>query len=465
MTHHTKAALLRGSAFTRHVSVPRADGNDPASLVRQLNAAFEEFKKTNDERIKGLESGKLDALVTEKTEKVNAAISDVQAELDRIAKESARSRLVGSGSEVDLEAQAMAFRAARAAIDKQVTDPDSPVTSDEIEQVKAYQRAFNAVVRRHHNNVPESVRAELSIGQDSSGGFVVPPTIAAEFQRRAFETSDIRPHATVVSISSDRYVIPVDVEDAETGGWVSERQERTETDTPGLGEQRIDVHEQYAEPRATQRLLDDAAVDIEGWLSGKLNDKFIRVENAGFITANGVGKPKGFLAYAADAVTTPDKTRAWGKLQYVPSGADGAFKAVETGVLPTDPLIDLIQSLKPMYRNGARFAMNRLTTGGVRKLKDGDGNYIWQPSLVAGQAPTLLGYEVSEWEDMPDVASGSFAIAFGDFRGYTIVDRAGITVLRDPYTKKGFVKFYTTRRVGGDVTDFDAIKLMKFSES
>lgn len=466
MTHHTKkAALLRGSAFTRHVSVPRADANDAPTLIRQLNAAFEEFKKTNDERIKGLETGTLDALVTEKTEKVNAAITQVQAELDRIAKESARARIASGSGDVDLEAQAMAFRSARAAMGQRTPAADEPVSADEIEQVQAYARAFNSAVRRNPDSLSPDVKAALSVGQDSEGGFLVTPTVLSEMQTRIFETSDVRALARIITISSDQLKLPIDAEEAQSGGWVTEKQARTETGTPGIGEQTIDVHEQYAEPKVTQRLLDDSAVNVEAWLGGKIADILSRTENAGFVTGNGVGKPKGILGYAVDAVSDADKARAWGKLQYVAAGNDGAFQAVATGVLPGDRLIDLVHSLKSAYRANARFAMNRLSVAAVRKLKDGDGNYLWGPSLQLGQPATLLGYPIAEWEDMPDIASGTFAIAFGDFRGYTIVDRAGIRVLRDPYTAKPWVKFYTTKRVGGSITDFDAIKLFKFSNS
>lgn len=466
MTHQpNKTALLRGSSLARHVSVPRADANDPAALFRQLNAAIDEFKKTNDERIKDLEDGKLDALVTEKTEKINAAITQVQADLDRIAKESARARLASATPDIDVEAQAMAFRAARASQGLRTPPADEPVSADEIEQVRAYARAVNSAIRRNGESLSPDVRAALSVGQDSEGGFLVPPTILTEMQSRLFETSDVRAVARVITISGSELKLPLDVQEAASGGWVTERQARTETGTPGLAEQTISVHEQFAEPRVTQTLLDDAAVNVDGWLAGKIVDIFGRTENAAFVTGNGVGKPKGILGYAADAATTVDKDRPWGKLQYVAAGNDGAFAPVSTGVLPGDALINLIHALKAAYRANARFAMNRLTVAEVRKLKDGDGNYLWGPSLQLGQPATLLGYPIAEWEDMPDIASGSFAIAFGDFRGYTIVDRAGIRVLRDPYTAKPWVKFYTTKRVGGAITDFDAIKLLKFSNS
>ena len=271
-----------------------------------------------------------------------------------------------------------------------------------------------------------------------------------------------------MTIGTDKLVIPLDVEEAASGGWVGEKASRADTNTPGVGEQTIEVFEQYAQPKATQRLLDDAEVDIEAWLAGKIADILTRTENTAFVSGNGVNKPKGFLGYASAAVTTADASRDWGKLQYIATGAAGAFASPNASAsrLPADVLIDLIQATKPLYRANGRFAMNRATAGAVRKLKDGDNNYLWQPSIVAGQPDQLLGYPVSELEDMPDIASNTFSIAFGDFRrGYQVIDRQGIRVLRDPYTEKPFVKFYTTKRVGGDVTDFDAIKLLKFGTS
>ena len=211
-------------------------------------------------------------------------------------------------------------------------------------------------------------------------------------------------------------------------------------------------------PAATLRLLDDAAVDIESWLAADMRAAFARQESAAFVSGNGVGRPKGFLAYGA----VPDGAWAWGQLGYVATGTAGAFPAAN----PADCLLDLVFSLKAPYRRRARFVMNRLTQASVRKLKNADGDYLWQPTLGAVLEPTLLGYPMTDCEEMPDIAAGSLALAFGDFaRGYLVVDRAGINVLRDPFTAKPYVLFYTTKRVGGGVQDFNAIKLLKFAAS
>jgi HK97 family phage major capsid protein len=215
--------------------------------------------------------------------------------------------------------------------------------------------------------------------------------------------------------------------------------------------------ELYAMPAATPQLLDDAAVNIDEWIADEVRVAFAEQEGQAFVTGDGTNKPRGFLDY--DQVA--DASWAWGKIGVISTGADGAFPASN----PTDKLIDLAYSVKSAYRANAHFVMNRATEAVIRKFKDADGNYIWQPAVRPGETPTLLGHPVAESEDMPDIAEDATAIAFGDFRrGYLIVDRVGIRILRDPYSSKPYVLFYTTKRVGGGVQDFNAIKLLKFAE-
>ena len=213
-------------------------------------------------------------------------------------------------------------------------------------------------------------------------------------------------------------------------------------------------------PAATQTLLDDSQVDIEQWLAEEVQTVFAEQEGAAFVNGTGSGQPKGFLHYTNVA----DASWSWGNLGYIASGADGAFLSDEDG--PADALLNLAYAPKQAYRANGRWVMNRKTESAVRKFKDGSGNYIWQPGTAAGQPATIFGYPVTEVEDMPDIASNSYSIAFGDFaRGYLIVDRIGVRLLRDPYSAKPYVLFYTTKRVGGGVQNFEAIKLMKFAAS
>ena len=214
-------------------------------------------------------------------------------------------------------------------------------------------------------------------------------------------------------------------------------------------------------PEATVKLLEDASINVEAWLATKVAEKFTRTENSAFVNGNGINKPKGFLSYATAA--TADSSRAWQVMEHIATGTSGGFGAAPNG---TEKLVDLVHALKAAYRNNGRFVLNRRTLGEVRKLKDADGNFLWLPSMTESTPSKLLGYNYSELEDMPNIAANTLSIGFGDFReGYQIVDRLGIRVIRDELTNKPFIRFYTVRRVGGDVVNFDAIKFLKFATS
>jgi HK97 family phage major capsid protein len=234
-------------------------------------------------------------------------------------------------------------------------------------------------------------------------------------------------------------------------GWATEAGPQTETSTPQIDRITIGLHELSALPKASQRLLDDSAFDIEGWLAGRIANKFARAEAAAFVNGDGVDKPKGFLTHAA----VDNDIWTWGNLGYVPTEVDGD--------LTPDAIIELVYALGAQYRANGAFVMNSKTAGRVRKLTYADGRFLWSDGLAAGEPAMLMGYPVLVAEDMPDVASGSFSIAFGDFRaGYTVAERPDLRILRDPFSAKPHVLFYATKRVGGDVSDFAAIKLLKF---
>lgn len=299
----------------------------------------------------------------------------------------------------------------------------------------------------------------MSVGSDPDGGYWVPSELSSSITKTIFDSSPIRQIARIVSIETDSFEEILD-RDQVGASWVEETGARTETTTPEIGKINIPAREIYCSPRVTQKLLDDAKVDIAAWLSEKISDRFSRSEATAFVTGDGIGKPRGFLSYTTAA--TSDATRPWGTLEHVPSGASGAFASSNPG----DALISLLFALKAGYRRGANWLMNSKTTAATRKLKDGQGNYLWQTSVIAGQPDLLLGYPVLAGEDMPDMAANSLSIAFGNFqRGYTVVDRHPMRMLRDPYTAKPHVLFYTYRRVGGDVVNFEAIKLLKFATS
>jgi len=293
----------------------------------------------------------------------------------------------------------------------------------------------------------------------ATGGYAVPREIDEMIETALKAISPIRAVANVVRTGSAGYRKLVTTGGA-VSGWASETGARGETATPTFQEIAPPSGELYANPSATQAMLDDALFDVEGWLAGEIAQEFARAEGAAFVNGDGTNKPKGFLKYAATGEA--DGVRAFGTLQYVASGQAGGFPATN----PQDKLIDLVQALKAPYRQGAAFVMNSATLARIRKFKTSDGAFLWQPGLAAGQPATLLGYPVIEAEDMPDIAADSLSIAFGNFQhGYVIAERSETSILRDPFTNKPFVQFYAVKRIGGAVTNSEAIKLMKFAAS
>jgi len=291
----------------------------------------------------------------------------------------------------------------------------------------------------------------------AAGGYAVPEEIDATIDRLLTSISPIRAIANVVKVGSAGYRKLV-TSGGTASGWVSETAGRPETDTPSFIEIAPPSGELYANPAASQAMLDDAAFDVEAWLAQEIATEFARAEGAAFVAGSGVNQPKGFLSLPATA--QGDGSRPFGTLQFVPSGASGAF----VGGTPQDRLIDLVQALRPPYRQGAVFVMNSATASVIRKFKTADGAFLWQPGLVSGQPDTLLGYPLVEAEDMPDIAADSLSIAFGNFKaGYLIAERSETQILRDPFTHKPFVHFYATKRIGGQVSNSEAIKLMKFT--
>ncbi len=296
----------------------------------------------------------------------------------------------------------------------------------------------------------------ISGAAPGDGGYAVPREIDAAIASQLKAISPIRAIAQVVQVGSAGYRKLVTT-GGTASGWVSETGARPGTDTPVFAEIAPPFGELYANPAASQAMLDDAAFDLEGWLAGEIAMEFARAEGAAFISGTGADQPKGFLA--APTAETGDATRPFGTLQFVKSGAASGFD--EYAELR---LIDLVHALKAGHRQGACWVMNSATLANIRKLKTADGAFLWQPGLVEGQPDRLLGYPVVEAEDMPDVAAGAFPIAFGNFKaGYLIAERSATQILRDPFTNKPFVHFYATKRVGGQLLDSAAIKLLKIA--
>lgn len=320
-----------------------------------------------------------------------------------------------------------------------------------------HKKAFDAYLRSGDDEAMRGLELEgkaLSTAVAADGGYLVDPETSATVQGVLRSGASIRAISNVVSVQSTSYDVLIDHTDMGSG-WSSETGTQTETDSPQIDRIVIPLHELSAMPKASQRLLDDTAFDLDGWLAAKIAEKFARAEAAAFVNGNGVDKPKGFLTHPLVA----NDSWAWNEIGYIASGADGAFDGA-------DQLIDLVYSLGAEYRANATFVMNSKTAGTVRKLKDADGRFLWSDGLAAEQPARLLGYPVVIAEDMPDIATDNAAIAFGDFRaGYTVAERPDLRVLRDPFSAKPHVLFYATKRVGGHVSDFAAIKVLKFSVS
>ena len=336
------------------------------------------------------------------------------------------------------------------------TTANAPIAKDSDparEVLVKYLRRGEQRLTAHERDVLEQHQKALSVDSDPDGGYLVTPQQSARIIEVVYETSPMRQVATVETISTDALEGLFDGDEA-AAAWVSERGSRAETNTPQLGQWRIPTHELYANPRATQKLLDDSAVDIEAWISRKVADKFARTENLAFVTGNGVGQPRGFTTY-------PDGTTR-GTIERIPS--------LDAATIAAEGIYNIIYALKAAYRPGSVWVMNRATVGVIRTIRDesggaGTGQFMWAPGF-GGQPATLAGYPIVEFEDMDDIAGGNIVAGFGNFRqAYTIVDRIGIRVLRDPYSAKPHVEFYTTKRVGGDVLNFEAIKLMDVAAS
>lgn len=414
-------AAVRSAPEIKATTVDAALTGEFEAFMRQ----FELYREENDRRLAEIEKrGAADPLVEEKLARLDRALDD-SARLQRRSLDARRPRL-------DLETRAETTSAAR-----------------------EHAAAFDAWVRGGGASELRRLEAKaLSIGSDVDGGYLVPDELERNVTLRLAEISPIRAIAGNRTVSGSSFSKPFSA----TGpavGWVSESAVRPQTSAQQLRQLSFPTMELYAMPAATQSLLDDAAVDVESWIAEEVQQAFAEQESAAFVVGDGIGRPKGFMAY--DRVAADDWV--WGRLGYVATGVAGALPATA----PSDRLVDLVYSLKAGYRQNASWVMNRRTQAEIRKLKDAQGHYLWQPPALAGGRATLMNFPLVEAEEMPPIAVDSCPIAFGDFRrGYLVVDRLGVRVLRDPYSAKPYVLFYTTKRVGGGIQDFDAIKLLKF---
>lgn len=337
-----------------------------------------------------------------------------------------------------------------------------PALSAAVDAAQPHQKAFAAYVRQGHEDGFRGLSLEgkaMSSAVNADGGWLLDPQTAETIRSVLRSTASIRQIASVVNVDSNSFDVIVDKTDLGSG-WATETGAFTETQTPQIERISIKLYELSAMPKVSQRLLDDTAFDMETWLAGRIANKFARSEAAAFINGTGTDQPKGFLN--ASYVGTANSAWQWGKLGYIATGAANDFHATK----PADAIVDLVYALDAEYRANATFVMNSKTAGAVRKMKDTDGRFLWSDGLAAAEPARLMGYPVLIAEDMPDIAANAYAIAFGDFAaGYTVAERPDLRILRDPFSAKPHVLFYASKRVGGDVSDFAAIKLLKFALS
>lgn len=429
----TAAMLAAGASprFSRNfaMSAPRADGSNVTQMFNQLQQAFAAFRDDNDKRLSALEKGKGDVVQDEKVDRINAEITNLQRALDEQNRRMA-SLSMGAGAGL--------------------VNP----------QAQEHAQAFNQYFRRgvDANLQQLAVNAALQTGSDPDGGYVVPAQMDAEINRVLTTVSAMRAVSRNVTIGSASFKKLHNMGGAGSG-WVGETAPRTETNTPQLSQLEFPAMELYANPAATQQLLDDASLNIESWLADEVAIQFAEQEAAAFVNGDGVNRPRGLLAYNKVA----QASYVWGSTGFVKTGANGAFGGASQ-VNAYENLVDTLHALRSGYRSNARWLMADATFAAIRKLKDTTGQPLWQGPVQADAPFTILGKPVATDDNMPALATGSYSIAVGDFaRAYVVVDRQGVRVLRNPYLNAPFVHFYTTKRVGGGIQDFDAVKLLQFA--
>ncbi len=413
MTKHisTRALAARGILAVR-AEAP----SDVKALIADLNKDWTSFKAAMAEKDKELAKKFDDVVTTEKLERINSSVGDLQKAVDD-ANAKIAALTVGAGSGQD--------------------EPKD----------KEYTSAFRAHFRKGE------LQASLNKGAAAEGGYLAPVEWDRTITDKLIEVSPMRQIATVQTISTGGFTKLFNLRGT-SSGWVGETAARPQTNTPTFGSMTFTPGEIYANPAATQQMLDDAEINLEQWLAGEVDTEFSYQEGLAFISGDGTNKPRGFLTFVTGGAAAAVN----------PLGAIEVKTAASATAIAADELVDLVHLLPTAFTLNARWVLNRTVTGVIRKLKDGDGNYLWQPSFQAGQPATILNYPTTEMPAMPNLAANALPIAFGDFkRGYLVVDRAGVRVLRDPFTNKPYVHFYTTKRVGGGVQNPETIKVLKMA--
>lgn len=429
-------------------------------ILDQQGEAFDQFKKANDELLKAKAEGKSVEAIEAKLAKISTDLdkfAEIKEQFEEIEKKLARPNFNADPKDVEAKAAELKSFNNTLRAEYQAKGKAFPGEFDQ-DGYAAYKSGFFKLTAGvGMDSLTSDERKAMSAGSDPDGGYMLPHSTMGRMVTKLYEQSIMRQIADVVTISTDKIEGIVDDDEADAG-WVSELGARSDSGTPQVRKYEIAAHEMYAMPKISQKLIDDASTDVEGWLASKVADKFARVEGTAFWSGTGTGQARGLASYTTAA--TADGSRAWGQFEHVVSGANGAFHTTQF-----DPLHDIQGAMKDHFLPNAQWLMRREVRTAARKLKESTTNrYLWEPGMQVGAPERLNGYPVRVDQYMPALATGSLSLAFGDFRqAYTIVDRLGVRTLRDPYTAKPYVVFYSTKRTGGGALNFEAVKFLKFS--
>ncbi len=462
--------LAGATALCAVAGLERKDADLLAEIkksVGELGKDFEAFKDTNKQRWSEIDKKKsADVLLEDKLTRIGDNVDKLveqKAALEKSLEQEKKEREElelrierGEISEKGDHKKELELKQFNLALSAHLAERGQKQVQVDMKGMEDYKKAFEAFCRKN-TLTPEEQKA-LAAGSDPDGGFLLPASTQAGIVKKLYETSEMRSICDVMTIGTDGIEGIEDLGEA-GAAYAGERSTSGDSTTPQVGKWAIGTWIIDTEPKITQKLLDDANVDVEAWLGSKVGDKFGRFENSEFVV--GASKIRGITSYPM--LADSGSGVAWGSFGYVPSGASGAFASSS----PADALFDLVGALKNGYLPGASWVTKRSVITAIRKFKEATTlAYIWQPGLQQGQPERLLGYPVNRMEDMPTIAANSYSMAFGDFRqGYQILDRQGMRTLRDPFTAKPYVKFYTTKRVGGGAKNFEAVKFMKFATS
>jgi len=422
-------------------------GDNSQKNYDELQKSYKKLQEVVEKGIDGNKGqiSKLTAEIASRQEELDKRNSEINSRIDAVETRMSAPSIITDPAKMEevMKSAEMHFKSCLTIKEGRASVAAMSKTNIDIDSYKNYCKDLVDVLRMDEKQIAPEQYKRLSVGVDPDGGYTVTPFMASQILNRMFESDPIRQLATIETISTDAYEQLVDWSDVNVG-WEGETVQGTETTTPQLNKKRIQVHNMYARVYATQQLLEDSSINIEAWLSNRASERMGRFESAAFVTGNGIGKPRGFLTYA-------DGT-SFGQVERVNMGAAAAITA--------DGLIRVKYSLKEFFLNRGTWLVNRQTIRDIMLLKDGVGNYLWKPSIANDGNSTILDLPVRMSTTMPVVAANALSVALADWReAYYIVDRLGITVQRDPYTAKPFVEFYFRKRLGGDVMNWDAIKI------